>query len=52
MIVSSVNDSGDKREFIFLFFVKSLVDYTLHLKIDFFFFFIFRCKQANIGRTV
>jgi hypothetical protein len=36
----------------FSYFAKSLVGCTLHLKIEFLFFFIFRCRQANIGRTV
>jgi hypothetical protein len=39
MFVSGVNDTGDKREkfsgIFFSFFVKSLVECTLHLKMEF-----------------
>jgi hypothetical protein len=41
-----VNDTGDKIEkfsgIIFSFFVKSLVEYTLHLKIEFLLIFHFQ----------
>ncbi len=56
MFISGVNDTGHKREkcwdIIFLYFVKSLVGCNLHLKIEFLLIFHFRCRQANIGRTV
>jgi hypothetical protein len=55
MFVSGVNDTGNKREkfqvYFFSFFVKSLVECTLYLKMEFLLFFIFRRSQANIGRT-
>jgi hypothetical protein len=36
----------------FSYFVKSLVECTLHLYFEFLLIFIFRHRQANIGRTV
>ncbi len=55
MFVSGVNNTGAKREKFwginfFKYFVKSLVECTLNLKIEF--LLILRCRQANIGRTV
>ena len=52
--VSTTPAKKDKNfEIKFLkYSVKSLVLCTLHLKIEFCLFFIFRCRQANIGRTL
>jgi hypothetical protein len=36
----------------FSYFVETLVKCTLHLKIEFLLIFIFRCRLANIGRTL
>ncbi len=36
----------------FKIFIKSLVYCTLHLKIELLLFIIFRCRLANIGRTL
>jgi hypothetical protein len=57
MFVSGVNDTDDKREknlryTFFSCFVKSLVECTLRLKIEFLLIFIFRVRQAHIGRTL
>ncbi len=57
VFVSGVNNTGDKREkfsgvILFSFFLKSLVECTLHLKMEFLHIIIFRCRQANIGMTV
>jgi hypothetical protein len=44
---------GKILRYIFLqIFVKSLVQCTLCLKLKFCLFYIFRCRQANIGRTL
>ncbi len=48
----AIKEKNFEIKFFFIFFVKNLVGCTLHLKIEFCLFFIFRCKQANIGRTV
>ncbi len=57
MFISGVNDTGEKKEkfwdkiflnILWRAFLSAL--YTLRMK--FCLFFIFRCKQANIGRTL
>jgi hypothetical protein len=57
MFISGVNDTGEKREKfwdkifkIFLLWALLSALYTKRLK--FCLFFIFRCKQANVGRTL
>ena len=57
MLFISLKDTGDKREKFsginfFKFFVKSLVECTLHLKMKFLRIFHVQVWQANKGRTV
>jgi hypothetical protein len=52
MFVSGVNNTGDKRKIFFPFFVKILVECTLHLKMEFLHIFHFHRQDCLIGGVI